>query len=84
LDPVNLGISLFTIIGGMAVVYLLRKQKLEVALGIGGSTAFLGLVSLAADYRLISGISVWIITGSVLVILACFFYVAEKGKWAPR
>jgi len=76
--------SLVEIIGGVFVIYLLRRRKLEIALGIGGSIVLLGLVLLAIAYDLISGFTVWIITGLVLVIFASSFYIAVKRKWALR
>ena len=84
MDSVSLLISIAGMVGGVTIIFQLRKQKLEVALGIGGSVILLGLVLLAIAYELISGPAVWVITGSVLVILASSFYVAKKGKWAPR
>ena len=84
MDSVNLAASFVEIIGGIVIVYLLRKKKREIAFGIGGSVILFGLVLLAIAFDLISGLAVWVITGSVLIILASFFYVAAKRNWASR
>ncbi len=74
----SLVISLVGMVGGTVGVYLLRKQKRGVALGLGGSVILLGVILLARTYDLISGTPVWIVTGSVLIIFASFFYIAVR------
>jgi len=76
LDFVTIIGSLVGIVGGIAIVYVLRKQKAEVALGVGGPIIFLGLILLMIAYDLISGIVVWVMTGTALIFLVSFSYVA--------
>jgi len=78
LDFVTIIGSLVGIVGGIAIVYLLRKQKAEVALGVGGPIILLGLILLIIAYDLISGIVVWVMTGAALIILGSFSYIALR------
>ena len=70
--------SLVVIVGGIAIVYVLRKQKAEVALGVGSPIIFLGLILLIIAYDLISGIVVWVMTGAALIVVGSFSYIALK------
>ena len=70
--------SLVGIVGGIAIVYVLRKQKAEVALGVAGPIILLGLILLIIAYDLISGIVVWVMTGTALIILGSFSYIALR------
>jgi len=70
--------SLVGIVGGIAIVYVLRKQKAEVALDVGGPIILLGLILLIIAYDLISGIVVWVMTGTALIILGSFSYIALR------
>ncbi len=70
--------SLIGIVGGIAIVYVLRKQKAEIALGVGGPIILLGLILLIIAYDLISGIVVWVMTGTALIILGSFSYIALR------
>ena len=70
--------SLVGIVGGIAIVCVLRKQKAEVALGVGGPIVLLGLILLIIAYDLISGIVVWAMTGTALIILGSFSYIALR------
>ena len=75
-------ISSVGILGGIIIVYLLRNQKRKVAFGFGGSIILLGLILLAIAYGLISGIVVWIIIGSALIVFATSFYAATRKNLA--
>ena len=66
------------IVGGIAIVCVLRKQKAEIALGVGGPIILLGLILLIIAYDLISGIVVWVMTGTALIILGSFSYIALR------
>ena len=70
--------SLIGIVGGIAIVCVLRKQKAEIALGVGGPIILLGLILLIIAYDLISGIVVWVMTGTALIILGSFSYIALR------
>ena len=70
--------SLVGIVGGIAIVCVLRKQKAEIALGVGGPIILLGLILLIIAYDLISGIVVWVMTGTALIILGSFSYIALR------
>jgi len=78
LDFVTIIGSLIGIVGGIAIVYVLRKQKAEVALGVGGPIILLGLILLMIAYALISGIVVWVMTGTALIVLGSFSYIALR------
>ena len=78
MDFVTIIGSLVGIVGGIAIVYVLRKQKAEVALDVGGPIILLGLILLIIAYDLISGIVVWVMTGTALIILGSFSYIALR------
>ena len=78
MDFVTIIGSLVGIVGGIAIVYVLRKQKAEVALGVGGPIIFLGLILLMIAYDLISGIVVWAMTGAALIVVGSFSYIALR------
>ncbi len=78
MDFVTIIGSLIGIVGGIAIVYVLRKQKAEVALGVGGPIILLGLILLMIAYALISGIVVWVMTGTALIVLGSFSYIALR------
>ncbi len=85
MDQLSLVISSVEIIAGIiAIVYLLRTQRRGIALGIGGSMIWLGLIILAILYGLISALAVWVLTGSAVIIFASFCYVALRGNRASR
>ena len=78
MDFVTIIGSLIGIVGGIAIVCVLRKQKAEIALGVGGPIILLGLILLIIAYDLISGIVVWVMTGTALIILGSFSYIALR------
>ena len=55
MDPVTLGGAFFEIAVAVGVIYLLRKQRFRITLGIGGSLLLLGLTLLGVAYGVISG-----------------------------
>ncbi|TMI67159.1 hypothetical protein E6H16_04320 [Candidatus Bathyarchaeota archaeon] len=80
MDSTTLAGSFVVIISGLVGIFLLlkQKQKPSVALGLGGPVILIGLIIIAITYGLISGISLWISTGLVLIIFGSFFYVTAK------
>jgi drug/metabolite transporter superfamily protein YnfA len=83
LDPVTLIGALIEIIGGVFVAYLLRKQKLEILLGISGSIILLGGVILVMVYALVSGPIVWITTALAVVVFVSSSYFALRNSQTP-
>ncbi|HEX4920741.1 MAG TPA: hypothetical protein VFV92_08375 [Candidatus Bathyarchaeia archaeon] len=83
MDPVNLLISSVGIVGGAFLIYQLRMKRRKVAFGFGGSIMILGLILLAIEDALISGILVWALTGVDLTAFAGFFYLVAK-KDSPK
>ncbi len=80
MDLVTLGGSFFGMAGTLLVIYLLRKQRHKIIIGIGGSLLLLSLTVLGIAYGLISGIIVWIPTGLALILLAIFSYMALRNQ----
>ena len=80
LDFVTLGGSLIEMAGAILVIYLLRKQRRRIIIGLGGSLLLLGLTLLGIAYGLISGILVWIPTGLALILLVGFSYIVLRPQ----
>jgi hypothetical protein len=78
LDFVTLAGALFGIAGTILVIYLLRKQRLKVIVGLAGALLLLSLTVLGIAYGLISGLVVWVPTGVALILLVSFSYVALR------
>jgi len=64
--------------GTILVIYLLRKQKRKVIVGLAGPLLLLSLTLLGIAYGLISGIIVWIPTGLALILIVIFSYIALR------
>jgi len=78
LDIVNIAVSLIAIIWGVIGGYWVSKHRRKAAIGLAGSTILLGLILLGITYSIISGITVWISTATVLIVFGFFFYVAAR------
>jgi hypothetical protein len=64
--------------GTILVIYLLRKERRKIIVGVGGSLLLLSLTVLGIAYGLISGIIVWIPTGLALILVVIFSYIALR------
>jgi hypothetical protein len=84
LDLLNFGISILSLITGVASFYSLRKLKLEIIFSMGGSFILAGLVLLAIEYDLISGLAKFVMLSLIIAALASSFYIGVKRKWAYR
>ena len=78
LDIVNVAVSLIAIIWGVIGGYWVSKHRRKAAIGLAGSTILLGLILLGITYSVISGITVWISTATVLIVFGFFFYKAAR------
>ena len=77
-DFVTLGGSFFGMAGTILVIYMLRKQRRKIIVGVRGSLLLLSLTVLGIAYGLISGIIVWIPIGLALVLFVIFSYIALR------
>jgi hypothetical protein len=80
----NFGISILSLVTGVASFYSLRKLRLEIIFSMGGSFILGGLVLLAIEYDLISGLAKSVSLGLVIAALLSSFYIGVKRKWAYR
>ena len=69
LDTTDLAIVMAAMLVGMYAVYLLRRQRRRVILGVAGSFFMLGLVTLATLAGVIYGWPAWIV---VILLLITF------------
>ncbi len=69
-------------IGGLTIIYLLRRRNRIVAVGFGGSIVLGAIVILLQALALIPLTSSWLLLGLVLLVMTGFFYAAI-GK-GPR
>ncbi len=78
MDIVNIAVSVIAIIWGVIGGYWVSKHRRKAAIGLAGSTILLGLILLGITYSVISGITVWISTATVLIVFGFFFYKASR------